>query len=59
LKAKCPKCGNEAIIDEDMKKVDCSYCKFSSSYESYLEIMRGRAQNMSDHFQATLDKRGF
>lgn len=59
LKAKCPKCRNEAVVDEDMTKVDCSHCGFSSSYDSYLETMKGVAQNMSDDYQANLNKSGF
>ena len=59
LKAKCPECGNEAVVDEEMTKVGCSHCGFSASYESYLETMKGMAQNMSDDYQANLDKSGF
>ncbi|HZD33992.1 MAG TPA: zinc-domain-containing protein [Nitrososphaeraceae archaeon] len=59
LKAKCPKCKNEAVVDEDMAKVGCSYCGFSSSYDSYLETMKGIVQNISDDFQANLKKNGF
>jgi hypothetical protein len=59
LKAKCPECGNEAEVDDEMSKVDCTHCGFSSSYDSYLEIMKGRAQNMSDDFQANLNRGGF
>lgn len=59
LKAKCPECRNEAVVDEEMTKVGCSHCGFSASYESYLETMKGMAQNMSDDYQANLDKSGF
>lgn len=59
LKAKCPKCRNEAEVDEDMTKVGCSHCGFSSSYDSYLETMKGKAQNLSDDYQANLNKSGF
>lgn len=59
LKAKCPKCRNEAEVDEDMTKVGCSHCGFSSTYDSYLETMTGIAQNLSDNYQANLDKSGF
>ena len=58
LKAKCPKCKNEAVVDDDMTKVGCSYCGFRSSYDSYLEIMTGIAQNISDIFQTNLKKSG-
>ena len=59
LKAKCPECRNEAVVDEEMTNVGCSHCGFISSYESYLETMKGMAQNMSDDYQANLDKSGF
>ncbi|HZA43364.1 MAG TPA: zinc-domain-containing protein [Nitrososphaeraceae archaeon] len=59
MKAKCPKCRNEAEVDEDMTKVGCSHCGFSSSYDSYLETMTGIAQNLSDDYQANLNKSGF
>jgi len=59
LKAKCPMCGNEAVVDDDMTKVSCSHCGFSSSYDSYLETMKGIAQNMSDDFHSNLSKSGF
>jgi hypothetical protein len=49
----------KAKLDEDMTKVDCSHCGFSSSYDSYLETMKGIAQNMSDDFQASVNKSGF
>ncbi|HET6640254.1 MAG TPA: zinc-domain-containing protein [Nitrososphaeraceae archaeon] len=58
LKAKCPKCRNEAVVDEDMTKVRCSHCGFDSSYDSYLETMKGIAQNISDDYHANLNKSG-
>ena len=41
LKAKCPECGNEAVVDEEMTKVGCSHCGFSASYESLLRDYEG------------------
>lgn len=47
MDAKCPECEGVAILDEEITKVKCPNCKFESDYESYLEIMKDAAINMS------------
>jgi ribosomal protein L37AE/L43A len=59
LEAKCPQCGRKAHVDDDMEKVKCEHCSFSSTYDEYLEIMKGKAVMMADDFQMNWDKNPF
>ena len=51
IEAKCPQCGKKAETKEDMSEVECKQCGFHVLYDEYIEIMRGRAENMVDDFQ--------
>jgi hypothetical protein len=59
LEARCPQCGKKAEVDDDMSKVTCKQCGYSSSYDSYLETMKGKALTLSDEFQVSWDKNPF
>lgn len=59
LEAKCPQCLKKAYVDDDMEKVKCEHCGFSSTYDEYLEIMKGKAVMMADDFQMNWDKNPF
>ena len=54
IEAKCPQCGKRAETKEDMSEVQCKQCGFHVLYDEYIEIMRGRAENMADDFQMNL-----
>ncbi len=56
LDAKCFKCSKNATVDEEMESVLCKHCGFNSSYDSYIELMKEKALNLSDNFQINLDK---
>ena len=47
MDAKCPKCDQVAATDDEFTKVTCSYCKFESTYDEYIEIMKDNALNMA------------
>ena len=51
LAAKCPRCNSKAEVSDDMTTVDCKNCGYSDNYESYIEIMKSKAENMADNFQ--------
>ena len=59
LEAKCPNCEKKALVDEDLTKVKCDYCGFSSEYDEYLEIMKEKAINMGIDFQMNNSKNPF
>jgi Zn ribbon nucleic-acid-binding protein len=59
LEARCPECGKKAQVDDEMSKVECSHCGFSKSYDDYIEIMKGKAVDIADNFQANWDKNPF
>jgi len=59
LEARCPECGKKAQVDDDMSKVECAHCGFSKSYDDYIEIMKGKAVDIADNFQANWDKNPF
>jgi len=50
MDAKCPECDKVATLDDDMKTVRCSHCKFEASYDNYLEIMKEKAINMASDY---------
>jgi hypothetical protein len=59
LEARCPECGKKAQVDDEMSKVECPHCGFSKSYDNYIEIMKGKAVDIADNFQANWDKNPF
>ena len=59
LEAKCPDCGKRAEVNDDMTKVKCRHCQFFASYEDYIEIMKGKAVDISDNFQMNWDRNPF
>lgn len=59
LEAKCPECGKKAEVDDEMSTVQCRNCGFSASYEDYIEIMKGKAVDISDNYQMNWDKNPF
>jgi predicted nucleic-acid-binding Zn-ribbon protein len=59
LDARCPECGKKAQVDDEMSNVTCQHCGFTSSYDDYIETMKGKALNLSDEYQMNLDKNPF
>jgi hypothetical protein len=59
LEARCPECGKKAQVDDEMSRVECAHCGFSKSYDDYIEIMKGKAVDIADNFQANWDKNPF
>jgi hypothetical protein len=39
-----------------MSEVKCGHCGFLASYNEYIEIMKGRAVDLSDNFQMNWDR---
>jgi hypothetical protein len=46
-------------VNDNMSEVKCGHCGFFSSYNDYIEIMKGRAVNLSDDFQMSWDRNPF
>jgi Zn ribbon nucleic-acid-binding protein len=59
LEAKCPECGKRAKVSDDMSAVNCDHCGFHAAYDDYIEIMKEKAQNLSEEFQMKWDRRPF
>ncbi|MDR4510465.1 MAG: zinc-domain-containing protein [Nitrososphaeraceae archaeon] len=59
LEAKCHKCDNKALVDDEMQMVSCPNCNSEIPYEKYLEIMKDRAINMGFDFSVDLNKNPF
>jgi endogenous inhibitor of DNA gyrase (YacG/DUF329 family) len=59
LEAKCPNCGKKAEVNDNLSEVKCGHCGFFSSYNDYIEIMKGRAVDLSDNFQMNWDRNPF
>jgi endogenous inhibitor of DNA gyrase (YacG/DUF329 family) len=59
LEAKCPDCGKRAEVNEDMTEVKCRHCGFLASYDDYLEIMKGKAVDISDNFHINWERSPF
>lgn len=57
IEAKCPSCTNKASVNEEMTKVRCASCGFTSSYDEYLEVMKSKALQMADNLQLDWDKK--
>lgn len=47
IKARCPECECDAELDDDATRVECKSCGYAGDYDSYIESMKGRAQDMS------------
>ena len=47
IKARCPDCEHDAQLDDNATWVSCKSCGFSSSYDDYIESMKGRTQDMT------------
>ena len=56
VEAKCPNCGGRAEVNDNMDKINCKHCSFNSSYDEYIEIMKGRAVQIGDEFQSSWNK---
>ncbi len=50
MDARCSKCDKVAVLDDEIKNVKCPHCNFEIDYDSYLEIMKDQAVNMSDDY---------
>ncbi|MDX1372162.1 MAG: zinc-domain-containing protein [Nitrososphaeraceae archaeon] len=59
LEAKCHKCNNKALVDDEMRIVSCQNCHSEISYDEYLEIMKNKAINMGFDFNNDLNKNPF
>ncbi|MFB5598864.1 MAG: zinc-domain-containing protein [Nitrososphaeraceae archaeon] len=59
MEAKCHKCENKAVVDDEMKIVTCPNCLSQISYEEYLEVMKNRALNMGFEFNNDFNKNPF
>jgi hypothetical protein len=59
LEAKCPACGKKAEVNDEMTEVKCGHCGFFASYDDYIEIMKGKAVDISDNFQMSWDRNPF
>lgn len=59
LEAKCPDCRKRAEVNDEMSEVNCKNCGFFASYDDYIEIMKGKAVDISDNFQMNSDKNPF
>jgi hypothetical protein len=59
LEARCPECGKKAEVNDEMSEVKCGHCGFSAAYDDYIEIMKGKAVDISDNFQASWDRNPF
>jgi hypothetical protein len=42
-----------------MTEVRCRYCGFFALYDDYIEIMKGKAVDISDNFQMNWDRNPF
>jgi len=47
MDARCPECEKVAVLDDEITKVKCPHSSFEADYETYLEIMKEKALNMS------------
>ena len=50
MDARCPECEEVAILDDDITHVKCPHCNFEADYDSYLEIMKDQAINMTTEY---------
>jgi len=47
MDARCPECEKVAVLDDEITKVECPHFSLEADYETYLEIMKEKALNMS------------
>lgn len=47
MDAKCPECEKAATLSDDLSMIKCPHCNFETNYDTYLEIMKDKALNMS------------
>ena len=47
MDARCPECEKVAILNDEITIVKCPHCNFETDYDTYLEIMKDQAINMS------------
>ncbi len=47
MDARCPECEKVAVLNDEVTSVKCPFCGFEEDYDSYLEIMKEKAVNMS------------
>ncbi len=47
MDARCPECEKIAVLDDEVTSVKCPFCNFEEDYDTYLEIMKEKAINMS------------
>jgi endogenous inhibitor of DNA gyrase (YacG/DUF329 family) len=59
LEAKCPQCSKKAEVNDEMTSVKCKYCGFYATYDEYIEIMKGKATEISSNFQMRWDRNPF
>jgi uncharacterized Zn finger protein len=59
LEAKCPDCGKKAEVHDEMTEVKCRHCGFFAPYDDYIEIMKGKAVDISDNFHMSWDRNPF
>ena len=50
IRARCPQCGADAQMDDGATRVECKKCGYADSYDSYIESMKGRAQEMASDY---------
>ena len=48
--ARCPECEKVAVLNEEVTNVKCPHCNFEADYDTYLEIMKEQAINMSSEY---------
>lgn len=50
ITARCPECESDAELDDNATRVLCKSCGYTSSYDDYIESMKGRAQDMTTDY---------
>ncbi|HEY7572846.1 MAG TPA: zinc-domain-containing protein [Nitrososphaeraceae archaeon] len=55
LQAKCPKCGEKVVVDDETTNARCHFCGLNLSYEEYIELMKERVTNLVTNFQSSPD----
>jgi transcription initiation factor TFIIIB Brf1 subunit/transcription initiation factor TFIIB len=56
LEAKCPECRKKAEVNDEMSEVRCEHCGFLATYDDYIEMMKGKASDLADNYQANWDR---
>ncbi len=55
IKAKCPECGGKAGYHVEEERVRCDSCRFSASYEDYVEMMKDRLTTLTLEYSDRFD----